>query len=328
MLRNSNNPLTGIFKNMLGLVKPYKMEMLVKDCMYYKLYYCSVCRNLVRGNNRLYAFVNSYEAAFLAMLYNEMVVQDLGAVKDRCSGLPLAKVPALPPDREAVELGAALSLLAFQIKFQDDLHDEKGFWIRLYNSFLARKLSKTFRERRKRYEKFGIDLERVRKEQDKLNRMERDPTLRDIETHLGQWGGLFAYVMSQPFAGKVEPERKDRLAEWFGHLGRILYLLDSMADFHEDVERGQFNLILQAEDKVEPDNENWLKTIYNRYQGVVNGERQRMLDLLPALGLNESQAIVANILTHGLDRELGKVHDALVQKKKDTQKLLFNCQDF
>ena len=60
----------------------------------------------------------------------------------------------------------------------------------------------------------------------------------------------------------------------------------------------------------------------------MNGERQRMLDLLPALGLNESQAIVANILTHGLDRELGKVHDALVQKKKDTQKLLFNCQDF
>lgn len=313
---------------MLGLVKPHKMEMLVKDCMYYKLYYCSVCRNLVRGNNRLYAFVNSYEAAFLAMLYNEMVVQDLGAVKDRCSGLPLAKVPALPPEHEAVELGAALSLLAFQIKFQDDLHDEKGFWIRLYNSFLSRRLGRTFGTRRGVYEKFGIDLDRVRKEQDKLNRMERDPTLRDIETHLAQWGGLFAYVMSQPFAGKVPPEKKEHLAEWFGHLGRILYMLDSMADFHEDSARRQFNLISRAEDDIQPDNENWLKTIYNRYAGAVNGERRRMLELLPALELRESEAIVCNILTHGLDRELTKVQDALILKKKDNQKLLFNCQDF
>ncbi len=313
---------------MLGLIKPYKMELLVKDCMYYKLYYCSVCRNLVRENNRLYAFVNSYEAAFLAMLYNEMVVQDLEAVKDRCSGLPLAKVPALPPDHEAVELGAALSLLAFHIKFQDDLHDETGFWIRRYNGFLAGSLDKTFRARRHQYEKFGIDLERVKKEQDKLNRMERDPSLRDIHLHLNQWGGLFSYVMSQPFEGKIDPSRQEHLAGWFGHLGQILYLLDSMADFHEDLALKKFNLILRAEDKVEPDNENWLKTIYNRYLGVVNGERNRMLTTLPALGLQESQAIVTNILTHGLDRELEKVANALILKKKDTQKLLFNCQDF
>ena len=102
------------------------------------------------------------------MIYNEMVVQDLGAVKDRCSGLPLVKVPALPQDHEAIELGAALSLLAFQVKFQDDLNDEEGFWIQNYNRFLASRLSKTFRRQQKLFQKFGIDLQIVQKEQDKL----------------------------------------------------------------------------------------------------------------------------------------------------------------
>ncbi len=313
---------------MLGLVKPYKMEMLVKDCMYYKLYYCSVCRNLVRRNNRLYAFVNSYEAAFLAMLYNEMVVQDLAAAKDRCSGLPLVKVPALPADHEAVELGAALSLLAFQVKFQDDLNDEKGFWIRQYNGFLAGRLKKTFKDQIPQFEKFNIDLDVVQKEQDKLNRMERDPSLRDINLHLEQWGSLFSYIMSQPFLGKIEQQRYETLTRWFNRLGRILYLLDSMADLHKDLSSGEFNLILRAENNVESDNENWLKTIYNQYQGRVHEERMDMVQLLPALNLNESLSIVSNILTHGLDRECAKVFDTLVMKKHSSQKLLFNCQDF
>ncbi|QPJ62637.1 MAG: hypothetical protein G3M70_12435 [Candidatus Nitronauta litoralis] len=313
---------------MLGLVKPYKMEMLVKDCMYYKLYYCSVCRNLVRSNNRLYAFVNSYEAAFLAMLYNEMVVHDMGAVKDRCSGLPLVKVPALPPDHEAVELGAALSLLAFQVKFQDDLHDETGFWIKKYNRFLAGRLKKTFKGQIAQFEKFNIDLDVVQKEQDKLNRMERDPSLKDIDLHLSQWGELFSYIMSQPFRGKIEPDRHEVLARWFDHLGRILYLLDSMEDLHKDLDSEEFNLILRAEDNVESANENWLKTIYNRYQQRVHEQRMNMLELLPRLELNESHSIVSNILTHGLDRQCATVFDALVSKKPKTQKLLFNCQDF
>ncbi len=313
---------------MLGLVKPYKMELLVKDCMYYKLYYCSVCRNLVRRNNRLYAFVNSYEAAFLAMLYNEMVVQDLEAVKDRCSGLPLVKVPALLPDHEAVELGAALSLLAFHVKFQDDLNDETGFWIRKYNRFLAGRLKKTFKDQAGQFKKFNIDLDIVQKEQDKLNRMERDPSLRDIALHLQQWGGLFSYIMSQPFLGKIESKRHKTLVQWFDHLGRILYLLDSMADLHRDQASGEFNLILRAEDNIDSANENWLKNIYNQYQGRVHEERTSMLQLLPALDLNESLAIVSNILSHGLDRECAAVFDSLVLKKSKNQSLLFNCQDF
>ena len=46
---------------MLGILKPEKMELLLKDCLYYKLYYCSICRHMVKTHNRLYAFVNTYE---------------------------------------------------------------------------------------------------------------------------------------------------------------------------------------------------------------------------------------------------------------------------
>ena len=108
-----------LYPIMIGFLKPDKLELLLKDCLYYKLYYCSICRHLVRDNFRAYAFLNSYEGTLLAMLYNEMVVRDIEAIKDRCSGVPIAKVATLRPGNEAIELGAFISLLAFRVKFQD-----------------------------------------------------------------------------------------------------------------------------------------------------------------------------------------------------------------
>ncbi|NIQ04121.1 MAG: hypothetical protein GWM98_28985, partial [Nitrospinaceae bacterium] len=58
------------------------------------------------NHNRLDAFLNSYEGTLLAMRYPERRVQDIEADKERCSGMSIAKVTALPEDHEAVVLGA------------------------------------------------------------------------------------------------------------------------------------------------------------------------------------------------------------------------------
>ncbi|MFQ5482808.1 MAG: DUF5685 family protein, partial [Nitrospinaceae bacterium] len=310
------------------IVKPHKMELLVKDCLYYKLYYCSVCRNLVRRGNRLHAFVNSYEGTLLAMLYNEMVVQDLNPVKDRCSGLPLVKVPALPPDHEAVELGACISLLAFQIKFQDDLEDETGFWIRGYNRLLAHGFGRSFAKRHEALQKFGIDLARVRREHEALIRLEKDPAARDLDVFLDQWGRLFAYIMTQPFAGKIEATRHLALHDLFWGLGKVIYLMDSMADLNSDLQQSRFNLLYRVETEAQPESESWRREMYAKYQARLINQRDGLLGLLPAVELRESHPIVVNILTCGLDRELRKVFDNMVLKKPVSQNLLLNCQDF
>ncbi|MBI4382925.1 MAG: hypothetical protein HY579_02690 [Nitrospinae bacterium] len=313
---------------MIGFLKPYKMELLLKDCLYYKLYYCSICKQLTRNNFRAYAFLNSYEGTLLAMLYNEMAVRDAGAVKERCTGLPIAKVAVLAPGNEAVELGAFISLLAFQIKFQDDLADESGFWISLYNNLLLRRLRKTFSRQGDSAKKFNIDMDHVRSGQEDLDRLEKDPGARDIEVFLERWAALFSYIMTQPFKGKIDGDRHQALALWFNGLGKIVNLMDAMTDIHQDLKAGKFNLLLRTEPGPRADNDEWLNAAYQKYFKTIQDKRAELLALLPRLGLSESLPVAQNILTHCLDKEMVKVFESMVLRKENQERLLFNCKEF
>ena len=314
---------------MIGYLKPEKMELVMKDYQYYKMYYCSICRHLVRNNLRVYSFLTGYEGTLLAILYNELVVQDGETILDNCSGVPLAKVPVLPADHEAVELGAYLCLLAFQVKFQDNLLDETGFWITRYNQFLKNHIEKSAYKRKDIYEKFKIDLNYVRGKQKELRELEEDASIREITVYLDHWGDLFAYIMTQPFSKKIEEKRFQALRDMFSGLGKIINILDAMADIREDLASGQFNPILKVDSPRNPKDKEWLKIAYKNYSGMIKMERQKIFKLLSVLALRESFAIVQNILTHCLDRELKKVFDLMVLNDlKGEGRLLFNCKDF
>ena len=311
---------------MLGILKPEKMELLLKDCLYYKLYYCSICRHMVKTHNRLYAFVNTYEGTLIAMLYNEMVVQDIHAVKDRCSGMPIAKVPALPADHAAVRLGALISLLAFQIKFQDNLDDEEGFWVTRYNRVLQSRFQKAFDDHSDQYQTFNIDIAEIRARQKVLNELEENSgNFSEIQEY---WGKTFAYIMTQPFKEKIDANRLSALEKFFAALGKVINLLDAMEDFHTDLKSGRFNLIQHSEKSVHPEDRAWLAETHKKYRQLFVGEKQALRSCLPALSLNESFPIVENIITHCLDNESGKVFESMVEKRENPERILFNCKDF
>lgn len=309
---------------MIGILKPEKMELLLKDCLYYKLYYCSICRHMVKTHNRLYAFVNTYEGTLIAMLYNEMVVQDIHAVKDRCSGMPIAKVPALPSDHAAVRLGALISLLAFQIKFQDNLDDEEGFWVTRYNRVLQSRFQKAFDDHFDQYQTFNIDIAQIQARQKTLTELEESSaSFSDIQEY---WGETFAYIMTQPFKEKVD--RHSTLKNFFKLLGKVINLLDAMEDFHSDLKARRFNLIHHAEEASHPDDKTWLEKTCKKYSQLIASEKQELRACLPALNLNESFPVVENIITHCLDKETEKVFESMVNKKQNPERILFNCKDF
>ena len=313
---------------MIGTLKPDKMELVIKDYQYYKMYYCSICRHLVRNNVRIYSFLTGYEGTLMAMLYNELVTRNIDAVKDRCSGVPLVKVPVLPENHEAVELGAYICLLAFQAKFQDDLLDETGFWISHYNRYFQNHIQKSFQKKNGTYSKFNIDLEWVKTRQEELKKLENDPSLKDSSRFLNHWGETFSYIMTQPLNGKIEPHRLKAFQRFFAGLGRLINLLDAMTDLHEDRTTNRFNPILQEENSEPPLNEDALKKWYMRWEKKVRKEQMDLLDLFPVLALRESLPIIQNILTHCLDKALKKVFESMVLKKKQVHQTLFNCQDF
>lgn len=302
------------------------MELLLKDCLYYKLYYCSICRHMVKTHNRLYAFVNTYEGTLIAMLYNEMVVQDIRAVKDRCSGVPIAKVPALPSDHPSVQLGALISLLAFQIKFQDNLDDEKGLWVSRYNKILQSRFQKAFDNHSDQYKSFNIDIEQIQTRQKALNQLEKiSGSYSEIQEH---WGETFASIMTQPFKGKIESARFTALEVFFNRLGKVINLIDAVEDFHSDLKARRFNLIHHAEESTSPEDRAWRVETCKKYGQLIGNEKQALQACLPALSLNESFPVVQNIITHCLDKETAKVFEFMVEKKDNPERTLFNCKEF
>ena len=302
------------------------MELLLKDCLYYKLYYCSICRHMVKTHNRLYAFVNTYEGTLIAMLYNEMVVQDIQAVKDRCSGMPIAKVAALAADHPAVQLGALISLLAFQIKFQDNLDDEKGFWISRYNQALQSRFQKSYTRHFDQYQAFNIEIEQIQAGQKQLHALEKSSaSYSEIQKC---WGETFAYIMTQPFKDKIDPARLSALNIFFTGLGKVINLIDAMEDFHSDLKAGRFNLIQHSEKTSDPENLTWLEETGQKYAQHIVNEKQILLKCLPTLSLKESFPVVQNIITHCLDKETAKVFEFMIKKEQNPERTLFNCKEF
>ena len=300
----------------------------MKDYQYYKMYYCSICRHLVRENVRIYSFLTGYEGVLMAMLYNELVIRDISAVKDRCSGFPIIKMPVLPSDHPAVELGSYICLLAFRTKFHDNLMDEKGFWVSHYNRFFQSHLERSFRKKKEKYEKFNINLEFIQNRQVELKKMENDSTIYEAKTFLDHWGETFAYIMTRPFEDKISQKRLKSFRIFFAGLGRIINLVDAMEDLHKDNANNHFNPILRQENSEIPKAEPSLSKWYEKWKTQVLSERDKLVQILPSLALRESLPIAQNILTHCLDKELKKVFDSMVLKKKQNRHMLFNCKDF
>jgi hypothetical protein len=262
----------------------------------------------------------------IAMLYNEMVVQDINAVKDRCSGMPIAKVFALPTDHPAIQLGALISLMAFQIKFQDNLEDEKDIWVSRYNKILQSRFKNSFNKNFEQYRNFKIDIEQIQEQQRKLSSLEKnDASYAKIQEC---WGETFSYIMTQPFTEKIDSDRLKALQVLFTSLGKVINLIDAMEDFHADLKAERFNLIHHTEKTQPPYERTWLEETAKKYTRLIINEKKILQRCLPTLNLNESFPLVQNIITDCLDKETSKVFEFMVEQKKNTERTLFNCKDF
>ena len=101
-----------------------------------------------------------------------------------------------------------------------------------------------------------------------------------------------------------------------------------MEDLHKDNANNHFNPILRQENSEIPKAEPSLSKWYEKWKTQVLSERDKLVQILPSLALRESLPIAQNILTHCLDKELKKVFDSMVLKKKQNRHMLFNCKDF
>ncbi len=274
---------------MFGYVRPWVPDLRVRDYEYYRALYCGLCRAMKKTTGALSAFSLNYDMVFLLMarlLYGE---RRIDFVRRRCMAHPFRR------HREAAVTEAfcdtaRISAILTAAKNRDDLSDERGakrFRARLLSLFLGRA------ERRARMPELAACFSVYLSQLSALE-AEKTPSV-DAPAELSGrlLGEAFAYGMK---------EGRDTLYELGFRLGRVVYKIDALDDYAEDVKKDRYNPYRCLYGDGEMTYDNRLMALSG-----IRLEMERIEDTLSHLpfdGCEEIEAIMKNILYLGLDARL------------------------
>ncbi|MBO4770436.1 MAG: hypothetical protein J5563_06625 [Clostridia bacterium] len=214
---------------MLGYIRPFRDELLVKEDIFYKGVYCGLCHILGKKICRESRLLLSYDVVFLAFCRYMLEEKTPSFVKKRCPVPPFRKKLTAEKDEILEYCASVCSLLAWY-KLDDDVRDSRGF------RKLFFRILRFFGRRMKR--KAGLDdlssiIRDCLSEMSELEKKESVSADELAETSGRMTAAVFAYG--------YEGERK-RIAEQIGfHIGKWVYFADAADDLKNDIEKNYFN---------------------------------------------------------------------------------------
>ena len=275
---------------MFGYVKPWTAELKVREYELYRALYCGLCRAMKKETGWLSSFTLSYDMVFLAMarmLYGDGTVK---TVRRRCAAHPLVphkEVVLTEPIREAARLSAVL----VYAKNKDDRKDERG--LSRLRAYLLSPALASFHRRAKRRE-LSLRIEAILRELAEIE-AKRLPTVdAPAEKSAELLGTVFAFGM----------EDGTPLYRLGFLLGRIIYKLDAIDDYDEDVRRDRYNpyrAMYGDSGFTEEYRQNAASAIKHDLLAL-----EKVILSLPFGENREIEALMKNILYLGLDARLDR----------------------
>lgn len=284
---------------MFGYVRPWTAELKVREYETYRALYCGLCRAMKKETGWLSSFSLSYDMVFLAMarmLYGDRTMK---RVRRRCAAHPVK--PHLEiADSEPLREAARLSAVLVAAKNRDDLSDERGM-----KRLRARLLSPLLSHAEKRARARGL-AKRIAEILRELSAIEKQ-NLPSVDAPADASGRLLGEVFAFGIEGETPLYRLGEL------IGRVVYKLDALDDYDEDVRCDRYNpyRALYGDtgftDEFRSNAKNAVKHDLIALEGVVLS--------LPFGECDEIEALMKNILYLGLTARLDR------KGKKDDRSL-------
>ena len=215
---------------MFGYVKVCKDELKIKDYNLYRALYCGIC---CKANKKYFGniprFTTNYDMTFLAAVLCAVADGDYKVSTERCILHPLKKRP-VAYDSAAIDYAAFAGVILSYMKLSDDKADDKNAAAALGMAFLGC-------ANRKAAAKFGALREHISVNLQKLNRLEKE-NCDDTDAV----ADCFADLMGNIFTPDFAPESQKKQLYYLGYyIGRWIYLIDAIADFEKDKQKGSYN---------------------------------------------------------------------------------------
>ncbi len=221
---------------MFGYVYIDKPQLKIKDYETYRSVYCSLCKTLGKNYSVFSRFILNYDCTFLSLFLMARGESCCKFKQGRCSFNPMKKCNYAVDAEDALNKGAALTVITSYYKLLDNIADSsfvKKICFILIKPFFAswhKKAKKNFPS----YEQAVKEMYCAQLECEKIVNpcldMSAEPTAKMLETI---------------FKSEAKSESEAVVFAQLGyHLGKWIYLMDAAADLKDDIKNGNFNPFL------------------------------------------------------------------------------------
>lgn len=234
---------------MLGYIRPWTDDLLMRDYKRYRAVYCGVCKRLGALHGQFSRLALSYDACFLALFFLAFVEDEPEMQEEACLSHPLSRhltAQASP----LLDFAAGLTCYLGLAKLEDDQRDGEGLAAFL-PSLLVRRGAQKFQADQPDLPpliKSHIQASwQYEQEQGQLLRENSPEQAEKLAKEMADFSGQLlqvifraaARVSQSPVFASAE---KLHLAGLLGHkLGAWVYLIDALDDKEEDEHKGRFN---------------------------------------------------------------------------------------
>ena len=218
---------------MFGYIKTYKPEMKIREFDAYKAVYCTLCKQLRKDYGFLARFTLNFDYTFLAMIRIAAKGTSASVKKGRCPFNPLAKCNHVCCEDDSLSYSAAVAMLMFYYKLKDTVADERG-GKRFLAYILLWPASRWKKKAANKYPGVEVIIRDFCEQQTMVEQSER--------TGLDPFCHPTASALSQLFARQIDEQNLQKDVAAVGYnLGKWVYLVDALDDWHKDQKHGRFN---------------------------------------------------------------------------------------
>lgn len=215
---------------MFGYVTLNKPEVKVREFYRYQGYYCGLCQSLKKRHGISAQLCLNYDMTFLAILLTGLYEPETFQTEYRCPFHPIKKL--VIQSNEYIDYTADMTVLLSYYQCLDNWKDEKKL-----SGFAQSRLLKN--KVKKLSGKYPRQFKAIRGYVRKLTQKELSGS-RDVD----ELSGLTGQMLGELFVMKNDMW-SETLRQIGFYLGKFIYLMDAYEDLPKDLEKKQFNPLVE-----------------------------------------------------------------------------------
>lgn len=280
---------------MFGYVRVFSPQLKVWEYELYKSIYCGLCKHGGKRTTRLTRFFLNYDFVALATVRMALFEEVPNCEKHFCPYFPMKKM--MVTNSPAIEFTSDAFIILAYYKLLDDRKDTKGIK-RIVTQLAPDILKKEANKAMLRCE--GLE-KIISSEIDRLDNEERNNCM-----SLDKVADCFAVLLGEILSYGLTDSKK-RIAYEIGyHIGRYIYIIDTLDDFKKDKQKQNYNPLIQLYGDIES-----LKKNINEITSTMKSSLCCVKKAIELLEHGTLSGIIDNIITYGAENTIEKTLSSL-----------------